>query len=381
MTGCKLKKFIIVQIRAEVCYDLGSMEFNFSLKPNSTLRRGVLTTSHGQVDTPVFMPVGTLGAVKGITPEELHRSGVQIMLSNTYHLHLKPGEEVVSEAGGLAAFNAWRGPTLTDSGGYQVFSLSRARKITEEGVEFRVASNGQKVLLTPEKSIQIQFQLGADIIMAFDDVVGLSAEDRPREKEAMERTNRWLARCIEEYNRQAADVENPPALFGIVQGGLDKKLRAESLDFVQSQPVAGIAIGGLSVGETRPEMYDMLDFLAPLYDPGRPHYLMGVGTPSDVAYGIRRGIDMFDCVLPTRNARHGQAWTTDGKCINLRSGVYKNDMGPISQGCDCTTCSSGYSRAFLRHLFVSGEVLAGRLVGIHNIRHLVRLTDTILPEN
>lgn len=353
------------------------MKFNFELKTKTPIRRGILTTGHGRVETPVFMPVGTLGAVKGISPQELRELGSQMLLSNAYHLHLKPGEGVVAAAGGLAAFNGWRGPTLTDSGGYQVFSLSRNRKITEEGVIFSVASTGQKLLMTPEKSIQIQFRLGADIIMAFDDVVGLSPEERRREKEAMERTHRWLARCIAEYDRLAATTPNPPALFGIAQGGLDEKLRAESLKFVQSQPVAGIAVGGLSVGETRLEMYRMLDYLEPLYDPGRPHYLMGVGTPSDMSHAIRRGIDMFDCVLPTRNARHGQAWATDGTCINLRSAAYRNDFGPISEGCDCSTCRAGYSRAFLRHLFVSGEVLAGQLVGIHNLRHLVRLTEVI----
>ncbi len=324
------------------------------------------------------MPVATRGAVKSLLPEQVAATGAQVLLSNTYHLHIQPGEKVIKKQGGLHEFSHWDGPILTDSGGFQVFSLAKVRKITEEGVYFKNLASGEEVLITPEKSIQIQFDLGSDIIMAFDDLTGLSLTDRKRAKEAVERTHRWLERCITEFNRLASTVpakQGRPLLFGIFQGGLDKKLRQKSLEFVQSTDVDGVAVGGLAVGESRKEMYDMLKFLAPQYDANRARYLMGVGEPKDMRLAIEHGIDMFDCVLPTRGGRHGQAWITGDKKINLGNAVFANDAGPIDKKCDCYTCKSGYSRAFLRHLFKVEDPLAGSLASIHNLRYLARLCE------
>lgn len=350
-------------------------------------RYGLLITRRGAVQTPFFMPCATRGAVKGLQPKEVGDSGAQVLLCNTYHLHLQPGEEQIKKLGGLHKFSGWEGPILTDSGGFQVFSLAKIRKITEEGVMFKNLTDGKEILITPEKSIQIQFDLGSDIIMTFDDVTGLSMQDRGRAKEAVERTHRWLLRCIAEFNRltsKRASVigltyhnyhKKRPLLFGIVQGGLDKKLRKKSLEFVQSTGVDGVAIGGLAVGETKNEMYEMLEFLAPLYDPAKVHYLMGVGDPPDMRFAIEHGIDMFDCVLPTRNGRHGQVWLTDTRRINLNNLIYANYPGPIDRKCDCHTCQTGYSRAFLRHLFKVGDPLAGSLATAHNLRYLSRLCE------
>jgi queuine tRNA-ribosyltransferase len=332
-------------------------------------------TNHGQVTTPLFMPVGTIGAVKGVSPEETRATGAQIMLSNTYHMHVRLGEEIVKKQGGLQKFTGWNGPMLTDSGGFQVFSLAKLRKITEEGVTFAEPRTGSKIVLKPEKSMQIQFDLGADIIMAFDDVVSLDGSEEGREREAMERSMRWLERCVAEHKRLSEGMEKPPLLFGIVQGGLDKELRKESLEFVQSQPVAGIAIGGLSVGEPREEMFEMLEYLEPFYDDSRPRYLMGVGHPIDMRFAIEHGIDMFDCVLPTRNARHGTAWIAGDKQVNLRSEVYKEDSGPLDVDCDCSTCTGPYSRSLIRHMLHVGEMLAGRLISIHNLRYVQRICE------
>ncbi len=352
------------------------MEFKFEVtKTKKGGRLGMIQTAHGTIKTPFFMPVGTLGAVKGLTPEDVRLTGSQLLLANTYHLHLKPEESVVKQMGGLQKFCGWNGPMLTDSGGFQVFSLAKIRKITEEGVKFSVPETGEQIMLTPEKSIQIQFDLGADIIMAFDDVVSLGGEEAGREREAMERTHRWLERCVAEHGRLSQGHDSPPALFGIAQGGLSKELRQESLEFVQAQKVAGVAIGGLSVGEPRPEMHTMMEFLAPMYDPKRPRYLMGVGHPIDLRFSLSHGIDMFDCVLPTRNARHGQAWISGDKTLNLRSEEFKTDPSVIDPSCDCSTCTGGYSRAFLRHLFTVGEYLAGRLVSIHNLRYVNRIME------
>lgn len=323
------------------------------------------------------MPDGTRGAVKSLTPDQVESTGVQIVLSNTYHLHLRPGEAVVSRLGGLHEFSRRRGPILTDSGGFQVFSLAKIRKITEEGVEFKDPKSGDMAFLSPEKSIQIQMELGADLMVAFDDVTALDDQGRSRTHEAFERTHRWLERSLAEFQRltKAMSPAERPLLFGVVQGGLDKNLRRKSLKFVQSLPVDGIAIGGLSVGETREELYDILEFLAPLYDPNRPHFLLGVGDPTDLRYAIERGIDMLDCVLPTRNARHGTAWITGDKKIHLTNAKFTDDAGPIDEACDCTTCISGYSRGFLRHQFKVGEPLAGTLVSIHNIRYLEKICE------
>ncbi len=339
-------------------------------------RTGVMRFRGFEVRTPLFMPVGTRGAVKSVSPEQVASTGAQIILGNTYHLHLKPGERVVEQLGGLHEFMNWKkGPILTDSGGFQVFSLSHIRKITEEGVEFVDPATGDKIFISPEISMQIQVALGSDIIMAFDDLTGLSEHERHREKEAVERTHRWLERSVAEFTKITKDMDTPPLLFGIVQGGLDKELRKQSLEFVQSQSVSGIAIGGLSVGEPIPEMYAMLEFLAPLYDPSRPHYLMGVGEPADLRKGIEHGIDMFDCVLPTRNARHGSVWIRGDKKLNLKNAGFELDRGVIDEGCDCYTCQQGFSRGFLRHQLKVGEPLAGTLLSVHNLRYLQRVTE------
>ena len=338
-------------------------------------RSGILNTRRGKVITPLFMPVATRGAVKGLEPAQVAATGAGVLLANAYHLHLTPGEKTIKKLGGLQAFSGWPGPMLTDSGGFQVFSLAKIRKITEEGVVFKEDKSGQETLITPEKSIQIQLDLGADIIMAFDDVTGLSPKERQRTEEAMERTHRWLERCITEFHRLTKNSEERPLIFGIVQGGLDKKLRQKSLDYVQKSSVDGVAIGGLAVGETRAEMYKMLDFLAPLFDQ-RPRYLMGVGEPIDVRYAIERGIDMMDCVLPTRNGRHGQVWISDDKRINLTNSQFAADPRPIDKTCDCHTCRNGYSRAYLRQQFKTDNSLGGSLASIHNLRYINRIFES-----
>lgn len=340
-------------------------------------RSGILHTRVGKVLTPFFMPVGSKGAVKSLQSNEVAATGAQVLLANTYHLHLKPGEKVIKKLGGLHNFSSWSGPILTDSGGFQVFSLSAIRKITEEGVVFKNPENGDEVFITPEKSMQIQLDLGSDIIMAFDDLTGLSLQERGRTTEAVERTHRWLTRCIAEFKKRtkALPASKRPLLFGIQQGGLDKDLRAQSLEFVQSQAVDGVAIGGLAVGETRAEMYNMLKFLAPRYDPARVRYLMGVGEPVDMRLAIEHSIDMFDCVLPTRNGRHGQVWITGDKKLNLNTLKFAADKKQIDPKCDCQTCQFGYSRAFIRHLFKVGDPLAGSLTSIHNLRYLARLCE------
>ncbi len=349
----------------------------FEVKEQNGIRKGALKTRSGVVSTPTFMPDATRGAVKGVTPEQVYATGVEVVLNNTYHLHLQPGEEVIAELGGVHGFGKWKGPILTDSGGFQVFSLAHIRKITEDGVTFKDPKTGDTIFLSPEKSMQIQMKLGADMMVAFDDVTALDDEGRSRTQEAFERTHRWLERSLAEFQRLTKDMrpEERPLLFGVVQGGLDKDLRKKSLEIVQSLPVDGIAIGGLSVGESREEMHEMLAFLAPLYDPARPHFLLGVGHPIDLRYAIEHGIDMLDCVLPTRNARHATAWITGDKTIHLTNAKYERDPEPIDQGCDCATCQAGYSRGYLRHQFKVGETLAGTLVSIHNLRYLQRICE------
>ena len=344
-------------------------------KAHNGSRSGILKTRRGPVNTPFFMPCASKGAVKGLQPAQLKQTGTHVLLANAYHLHLQPGEKVIKKLGGLHKFSGWQGPILTDSGGFQVFSLADVRKITEEGVTFKDFQSGDLVFISPEKSMQIQFDLGSDIIMAFDDVTGLSLQERNRATEAVERTHRWLKRCLVEFKKltKAISDNERPLLFGIVQGGLDKKLRKMSLEFVQSQDIDGVAIGGLAVGETRTEMYDMLRYLAPLYDPSKVRYLMGVGEPVDMRLAIESGIDMFDCVLPTRNGRHGQVWITGDKKLNLNNLQFAKDPKVIDKNCDCNTCQFGYSRAFLRHLFKVGDPLGGSLASIHNLRYLARL--------
>lgn len=341
-------------------------------------RSGTLNVRGFTIQTPTFMPDGTRGAVKSLTPEMVKSTGVGVVLANTYHLHLMPGEDVVASLGGLHKFTGQDLPMLTDSGGFQVFSLAHINKISEEGVTFKDPRTGDTVFLSPEKSIQVQMKLGADMIVAFDDVVSLEDSKRGRTLEAFERTHRWLERSIAEYDRLTKDLpdEEKPLLFGVVQGGLDKELRQKSLQIVQNSSVGGIAIGGLSVGETREEMHEMLEFLAPLYDDSnRPRFLLGVGDPRDLRKAIECGIDMLDCVIPTRNARHGSVWTSGDERLNLKSEIHKLSTNVIDDICDCYACKQDFSRGFLRHQFKVGEPLAGTLASIHNIRHLQRICE------
>lgn len=347
------------------------------LRTKNNARAGKLITRAGEVVTPVFMPDATRGAVKSLTPEQVKSTGTEIILCNTYHLYLQPGAKTVAKLGGLHEFTRWKGPILTDSGGFQVFSLAHINQITEDGVSFKDPKTGDSIFLSPEISIRAQLQLGADMLVAFDDVTALDDEGKGRTQEAFERTHRWLERSLAEFQRLTSSMKSAdrPLLFGVAQGGLDKKLRRKSLEIVQSLPVDGIAIGGLSVGESRRDMHSILEFLEPLYDPARPHFLLGVGDPVDVRYGIEHGIDMFDCVLPTRNGRHGSAWVSGDKRIHLTNAKYAQDKEPIDKNCNCTTCKDGWSRGFLRHQFKVGEPLAGALVSVHNLRYLNRICE------
>lgn len=331
-------------------------------------RVGVLETAHGKVETPVFMPVGTLATVKTFTPEELEGLGAQIVLANTYHLHLRPGEKLIKKAGGLHKFMGWPGPILTDSGGFQVFSLGNLREVTNKGVIFRSHLDGRKVVFTPEIAIKVQEDLGADIIMALDDVAGYPAS-RQRIAQALGRTHRWLGECIKARKRRTQ------ALFGIVQGGMFADLRLESAKFVASQKIDGVAIGGLSVGESRKKMYEMLDLVEPVLPGDKPRYLMGVGTPVDLLEAVERGIDMFDCVLATRLARHGAVWTRRGQ-INLINAKFKNSLRPIEPKCGCYACRK-FSVAYAHHLLKEKEILGVRLTTIHNMYFLLRLMNDI----
>ena len=334
----------------------------------SGARIGKLTTPHGVIETPVFMPVGTQATVKGLRVEDLKDMNAQIILSNTYHLFLRPGQEIVKKAGGLHKFMNWDRPILTDSGGFQVFSLSDIRKINDDGVTFNSHLSGERHFITPERCMQIQNDLGADIIMAFDECTAYPSS-REDSVKAMERTHSWLERC---YNAQ----KNPnQMLFPIIQGNLFKDLRKESAEFCKKFARCGIAIGGLSIGEPKEMMYDMLSFLQPLYPENMPRYLMGVGSPDCLVEGIARGIDMMDCVLPTRIARNGTAFTRDGKLV-VRNAKYKEDFRPIEEDCDCYACKH-YSRAYIRHLINAGEMLGAELLSIHNLRFLIKLTEEI----
>ncbi len=330
-------------------------------------RAGVLHTPHGDLQTPVFAPVGTQATVKTLTPEQLKELDASLLLSNTYHLYLRPGDELVAEMGGLHQFMQWPRPMLTDSGGFQVFSLAKTRKIDDEGVTFKSHIDGSRHRFTPEKSIAIQENLGADIIMAFDECS--DPNDHVYSQKAMERTHRWAERSLQAHQR--ADQ----ALFGIVQGGVDPDLRATSAEFIASLPFPGIAIGGLSVGETKEEMHRTLDVVTPLLPENKPRYLMGVGTPEDLINGIARGVDIFDCVLPTRLARHHAAFSSTGR-LNLMNATFSHDPRPIDESCDCYTCRT-FTRAYIRHLIVAKELLAGTLISIHNLRALIRLVKDI----
>lgn len=331
-------------------------------------RRGVVHTPHGDIQTPIFMPVGTQATVKAMTERELKEIGAQIILSNTYHLHIRPGEELIREAGGLHQFMSWERPILTDSGGFQVFSLASLRKIKEEGVHFRSHLDGSKMFIGPETSMDIQQALGSDIAMAFD-VCSPYPCDHRTAMEAMHRTHRWAERCKAHHTRE------DQAVFGIVQGAFYEDLRIESAKTLADMDFPGYGIGGLSVGEPKPVMYGMLEAIMPYMPEHKPRYLMGVGSPDCLVEGVYRGVDMFDCVLATRVARNGTCFTDSGRLV-IRNAQYAHDFGPIEEGCDCYACRN-YSRAYIRHLLKAGEITGGRLATIHNLRYLLRLMERI----
>jgi len=347
----------------------GAISFVASATGVGRARLGRLETPHGAVDTPQFMPVGTQATVKSLTPGDLRTAGTQILLANTYHLSLRPGHERIAALGGLHRFMAWDGPILTDSGGFQVFSLAHLTRVDDDGVTFASHLDGSPQRLTPERAMEIQAALGSDVAMAFDQLVDptLPAAEVAR---AMERTHAWAERCL------AARTRDDQALFGIIQGGVDAALRRESTAAIAALPFDGIAVGGLSVGESKAEMAATLDVVGDaLGDDPRPRYLMGVGSPLDFFDAVERGIDLFDCVLPTRVARNGQLWTSEGK-LNLRNARFLDDGGPLDPQCRCETCRD-YSRAYLAHLFRAEELLAYRLSSVHNVTYTLDLMGRI----
>ena len=346
-------------------------EFSFvttHICKQSGARTGIFKTPHGEIQTPIYMPVGTQATVKSLTPQDLEEIEAQIILSNTYHLYLRPGNELIKKAGGLHTFMNWKRPILTDSGGFQVFSLSNMRKITDDGAEFKSHLNGEKHMMTPEKCIKIQNDLGSDIVMQLDVCTeyGTSYEDS---KKALERTNLWLKRCYE------AQKNPKQMLFPIVQGNVFADLRLESLKLAKPYVKCGIAIGGLSVGEPKEKMYEILDVIKDELPLDSPRYLMGVGSPDCLIEGVLRGIDMFDCVLATRIARNGTAFTSGGKIV-IKNAKYKEDFTPLDPECDCECCKN-YTKAYLRHLFNAGEILGPRLLSKHNLRFLLNLMSDI----
>lgn len=341
-------------------------QFRFTLlhtDPQCAARRASFDTPHGRVELPAFMPVGTQGAVKGVLPEQLAATGAQMILSNTYHLTLRPGEAIVQELGGLHRFIGWSGPILTDSGGFQLFSLAQMRRVTDEAATFRSHIDGRLLELSPERAVQIQEALGSDIAMVLDDVVGLPSP-RDRIEQAVERSIRWAQRC----QRVATRVDQ--ALFAIVQGGLEPELRVRCARRLAEMEFPGYAVGGLSVGEDPVDMYRMLDVTVPEMRADRPRYLMGVGRPEDLLEAIRRGIDLFDCVMPTRNGRNALAFTDQGT-LRLRNKRHERDPRPLETTCPCPACQ--YSRGYLRHLFMAGEMLGPMLLSIHNLTYYQRL--------
>ena len=348
------------------------MKFSFQLQKkccNTQARAAIYSTPHGIVETPRFMPVGTIAAVKGITPNQLKNTEVQMILANTYHLHLQPVESIIKKAGGLHKFMHWDGPILTDSGGFQVFSLSKLREISESGVTFRSPKDGRIIKLTPEKSIDIQNALGADVIMAFDECPPGNADYQIVES-ATNRTYRWLKRCIQAHNR----VEDQ-ALFGIVQGGTFPQLRLQAISSLIELNLPGYAIGGVSVGEDSSLIQDIVQFSAPLLPENKPRYLMGVGTYKEIAMAIASGIDLFDCVIPTRFGRHGTALVA-GERWNLKNSKFREDFRPLDEKCTCYTCLN-FTRAYLNHLVRSQEMLGYTLLSLHNITELVKFTQDI----
>ena len=352
------------------------LEFEL-LTTEGQARRGRLRLRHGVVETPIFMPVGTYGTVKGVLPRSLEDMGAQIILGNTFHLWMRPGLDVIGQFGGLHRFEGWDKPILTDSGGFQVWSLGEMRKISEEGVRFASPVNGDKLFLTPEVSMQIQTVLDSDIVMQFDECTpyfqvgkGKSAEHITTEKEAAESMRlslRWAARCRQEFER----LGNPNALFGIVQGGMFEHLREESLDALAAMDFPGYAVGGVSVGEPKEEMLRVMNHITPKLPAHKPRYLMGVGTPEDLVAGVAAGVDMFDCVMPTRNARNGHLFTRFGD-LRLRNSRYRNDEAPVDESCSCYTCAH-FSRAYLHHLDRCGEMLGPMLTSIHNLHYYLQL--------
>ncbi len=349
------------------------MNFTYQLEATcsaTSARAGVFNTPHGAIETPVFMPVGTKATVKAMIPEELEQTGAQIILANTFHLALRPGDEVVKTLGGLHKMMNWNKPILTDSGGFQVFSLGDLNKITEKGVKFRSPLDGSEINLTPEKATEIQHNLGADIIMVFDECAPYPAE-RKYVQESVEMTARWAERCKLAH----AGHEEVQALFGIVQGGMYDDLREWSARATVDVGFPGYAIGGLSVGEPKPDMERGLEVVNAILPRNKPRYLMGVGTPEDFFRGVERGIDMFDCVLPTRSARTGRVYTNEG-ILNMRNAVHAVDTRPISETCDCYTCRH-YSRGYIRHLFLAEEILSSRLATWHNLHYFLSLMKGI----
>ncbi len=345
------------------------------LKTDGHARRGRLELNHGVIETPIFMPVGTYGSVKAMSPDELREMDAQIILGNTFHLWLRPGLDVVSKFGGLHRFIAWDRPILTDSGGFQVFSLGAMRKITEEGVKFSSPINGDRLFLSPEISMQIQRVLNADVVMQFDECTPYEIDGQPVTREqagqSMRLSLRWAKRSLDEFHREG----NPNALFAIVQGGMFEDLRDESLAALEQMDFHGVAIGGLSVGEPKDDMQRILRHTGPKLPAHKPHYLMGVGTPEDLVEGVANGIDMFDCVMPTRNARNGWLFTRYGD-LKLRNARYKDEDLPIDESCDCATCRN-FSRAYLHHLHRAGEILGARLNTLHNLHYYLQLMREI----
>lgn len=340
------------------------------LTTDGQARRGRLTLAHGVVETPVFMPVGTYGSVKAMTPQMLRDIQAQICLGNTFHLWLRPGLEVIQAHGGLHRFMGWEKPILTDSGGFQVFSLGALRKISEEGVKFQSPLNGDRLFLTPEVSMAIQKVLNSDIVMSFDECTPFPAT-RDQAADSMRLSLRWGKRSRDEFNR----LENPNALFGIVQGGMYEDLREESLAGLTQIGFDGYAIGGLSVGEPKEDMFRVLGHIAPRLPADRPRYLMGVGTPEDIVEGVTQGVDMFDCVMPSRNARNGWLFTRYGD-VKIKNAAYRQDLRPLDESCDCYTCRN-FTRAYLHHLFRVGEILGAQLNTIHNLRYYQVLTGEL----
>lgn len=343
------------------------LEFQvFTTDTSSAARLGEVKTAHSTIPTPVFMPVGTQATVKSLTPDDLKAIGIEIILSNTYHLYLRPGEDLIAKAGGLHGFMNWDKSILTDSGGFQVFSLSKLRKISDEGVQFSSHIDGSKHFLTPEKVMDIEQKLGADIAMCFDECTQIPCSYEEAKK-AQERTTAWARRCKESHHRK------DQALFGIVQGNIFEDLRQKSAEEIVALDFPGYAIGGLSVGEPKADMYRILDLTHQLLPTDKPRYLMGVGAPEDLVEGVKRGVDMFDCVLPTRIARHGTAYTQTGK-ITVRNATFAEDFRPLDEECGCYVCQN-YSRAYIRHLIKAGEMLAARLLSYHNIYFLAKLME------